>query len=150
MYLQKKGNKYWACCPFHSEKTASFVVNADEQYYHCFGCGKSGNVITFLMEHERMSYTEAVETLAREAHMELPEEEDPEVRRMRAKIAKILAANKAAAHFFYSSLKTSAAAGAAAYLDKRNVSPEIRVAFGLGYSPDGYSLVRLQKGLLSP
>ena len=142
MYLQKKGNKYWACCPFHSEKTASFVVNADEQYYHCFGCGKSGNVITFLMEHERMSYTEAVETLAREAHMELPEEEDPEVRRMRAKVAKILAANKAAAHFFYSSLKTSAAAGAAAYLDKRNVSPEMRVAFGLGYSPDGYSLAK--------
>ena len=142
MYLQKKGNKYWACCPFHSEKTASFVVNADEQYYHCFGCGKSGNVITFLTEHERMSYAEAVEMLAREAHMELPEEEDPEVRRMRAKVAKILAANKAAAHFFYSSLKTSSAAGAAAYLDKRNVSPEIRVAFGLGYSPDGYSLAK--------
>lgn len=142
MYLQKKGNKYWACCPFHSEKTPSFVVNEDEQYYHCFGCGKSGNVITFLMEHERMNYTEAVEALAKEAHMELPEEEDPEIRIRRARIAKIIAANKAAARFFYTSLKTEAASGAVEYMEKRNISPEIRVAFGMGYSPDGYSLLR--------
>ena len=87
-----------------------------------------------------MSYVEAVETLAREARMELPEEEDPEVIARRAKISKILAANKAAARFFYSSLKTPSAAAAVAYLDKRNISPEIRVSFGMGYSPDGHSL----------
>lgn len=118
------------------------MVNEDEQYYHCFGCGKSGNVITFLMEHERMNYTEAVEALAKEAHMELPEEEDPEIRIRRARIAKIIAANKAAARFFYTSLKTEAASGAVEYMEKRNISPEIRVAFGMGYSPDGYSLLR--------
>ena len=73
MYLQRKGNKYWACCPFHNEKTASFVVNADDQYYHCFGCGKSGNIITFLMEHERMTYPESIEYLAKELNMEIPE-----------------------------------------------------------------------------
>lgn len=139
MYLQKKGAKYWACCPFHNEKTPSFVVNPDEQYYHCFGCGKSGNVITFLTEHERMSYTEAVETLARMAGMELSEEESPEERRRREQAAKILEANKIAAKYYYSSLK-AAPDNVKEYVRKRRLSPGTVVAFGLGYSPDRYGL----------
>lgn len=139
MYLQKKGAKYWACCPFHNEKTPSFVVNPDEQYYHCFGCGKSGNVITFLTEHERMSYTEAVETLARMAGMELPEEETPEERRRRETAAKILEANKTAAKYYYSALKT-APDSVKEYIVKRRLSSKTVVAFGLGYSPDRYGL----------
>ena len=65
--LEKKGGKYFGCCPFHNEKTPSFCVNADEQYYHCFGCGVSGNVINFVMEMESLSFYEAVKYLAEKA-----------------------------------------------------------------------------------
>ena len=139
MYLQKKGAKYWACCPFHNEKTPSFVVNPEEQYYHCFGCGKSGNVITFLTEHERMTYSEAVETLARMAGMELPEEETPEERLRRETAAKILEVNRCAAKYYYAALKKSPDS-VIKYVEKRRLSKETVVAFGIGYSPDRYGL----------
>ena len=142
MYLQRKGNKYWACCPFHNEKTASFVVNADDQYYHCFGCHKSGNVITFLMEHERMSYAEAIEYLAKEAHMEIPVSDDPEYTARKVKLDKLVAVNKAVAKYFYSNLSLPQAKGAIAYMDKRKLRNDIRISFGLGYSVDGYGLIK--------
>ena len=142
MYLQRKGNKYWACCPFHNEKTASFVVNADDQYYHCFGCHKAGNVITFLMEHERMSYAEAIEYLAKEAHMEIPVSDDPEYTARKVKLDKLVAVNKAAAKYFYSNLSLPQAKGAIAYMDKRKLRNDIRISFGLGYSVDGYGLIK--------
>ena len=142
MYLQRKGNKYWACCPFHNEKTASFVVNADDQYYHCFGCHKSGNVITFLMEHERMTYPEAVEYLAKEARMEIPESDDPEFTARKVKLDKLVAVNRAAAKYYYSNLSCPEAQSAIAYMDKRNLRNDIRVSFGLGYSIDGYGLIK--------
>lgn len=142
MYLQRKGNKYWACCPFHNEKTASFCVNADDQYYHCFGCGKSGNVITFLTEHERMSYTEAIEYLAKEYNMEVPENTDPEFVERRVKNDKLIAANKAAARYFYSNLSRAEAKEAIDYMDKRNIWKDTRITFGMGYSVDGYGLLK--------
>ena len=71
--LTRKGSKYFCCCPFHNEKTASMCVNADGQYYHCFGCGVSGDVITFVMEMESLSYVEAIKFLAERANMTLPE-----------------------------------------------------------------------------
>ncbi len=142
MYLQRKGNKYWACCPFHNEKTASFAVNADDQYYHCFGCGKSGNVITFLMEHERMTYPEAIEYLAKELNMEIPESDDPEYKERRVRQDKLYAVTKAAARHYYQNLQTPDAKEAVEYLDKRNITPDIRVTFGMGYSMDGYSLIK--------
>ncbi len=141
MYLQRKGNKYWACCPFHNEKTASFCVNADEQYYHCFGCGKSGNVITFLTEHERMSYTEAVEYLAKEYNMEVPENTDPEYVERKVKNDKLIAANKAAARYFYSNLSKREAKEAIEYMNNRNIKADTRITFGMGYSIDGYGLL---------
>lgn len=141
MYLQKKGAKFWACCPFHKEKTPSFVVNPEEQYYHCFGCGVSGNVITFLMEHEHMTYPEAVETLAKQAGMEMPEEESPEERKRREASQKILEANRSAARYYYSSLK-GAPEAVTEYISKRRISHATAVAFGLGYSPDRYGLKR--------
>lgn len=139
MYLQKKGAKYWACCPFHTEKTPSFVVNPEEQYYHCFGCGKSGSVITFLMEHENMQYTEAVETLAKWAGMQVPESESPEEAKRRALREKLLSATKLTAKYYYSCLKQKGEV-AVQYLQKRRLSDETCVAFGLGYSPDRFGL----------
>ena len=142
MYLQRKGNKYWACCPFHNEKTASFCVNADEQYYHCFGCGKSGNVISFLMENKRMEYAEAIEYLAKEYNMEIPESDDSEYRERKVQKDKLYAANKAAARYFYSNLSRPEAKEVIEYMDKRNIRQDIRITFGLGYSVDGYGLLK--------
>ena len=70
--VEKKGKNYWACCPFHSEKTPSFCINEYDQYYHCFGCKESGDVITFIMKYENLDYPEAVEELAKNAGLELP------------------------------------------------------------------------------
>ena len=140
MYLQRKGNKYWACCPFHNEKTASFCVNADDQYYHCFGCGKSGNVITFLTEHERMSYTEAIEYLAKEYNMEIPENTDPEFTERKVRQDKLIAANKAAARYFYSNLSKPEAKEVLEYMDNRKIRKDTRITFGMGYSVDGFGL----------
>src|SRR5712664_4897007 len=72
--LKKSGREFKACCPFHQEKSPSFTVSPDKQFYHCFGCGAHGTVIGFLMEYERMSFVEAVEDLARRAGMEIPRE----------------------------------------------------------------------------
>ena len=70
--LQKKGSSYFGLCPFHNEKSASFSVSRQKQMYYCFGCGAGGNVFTFLMEYEKMSFTEAVQALAERAGVELP------------------------------------------------------------------------------
>lgn len=142
MYLQRRGSKYWACCPFHNEKTPSFVINPDEQYYYCYGCHKSGNVITFLMEHERMSYGDAVEWLAKEAHMNVPENEDPAYKERKLKFDKLVAVNRAAARYFYSCLKLQSAQNVISYMDQRGLKRDTRVTFGLGYSPDGYGLLK--------
>jgi len=142
MYLQRKGNKYWACCPFHNEKTASFCVNADEQYYHCFGCGKSGNVISFLMENKRMEYAEAIEYLAKEYNMEIPESDDSAYRERKVQKDKLYAANKAAARYFYSNLAKPEAQEVVEYMDNRNIRHDTRITFGLGYSIDGYGLLK--------
>ncbi len=141
MYIQRRGNKYWACCPFHNEKTPSFVINPEEQYYYCYGCHKSGNVITFLMEHERMTYADAVEWLAKEAHMEVPENDDPAFRERKQKFDKLVAVNRAAARYYYSCLKLKSATPVIAYMDRRGLKRETQVIFGLGYAPDGYGLI---------
>ena len=73
--LKKAGKNYSACCPFHQEKTPSFSVNPDKQFYYCFGCGAGGNALGFIMEYERMDFREAIEVLARSAGIEMPREE---------------------------------------------------------------------------
>ncbi|MGH8299728.1 MAG: CHC2 zinc finger domain-containing protein, partial [Steroidobacteraceae bacterium] len=82
--LKKAGREYKACCPFHSEKTASFWVSPEKQFYHCFGCGAHGTVLRFLMEHDRMAFPEAVEELASRLGLEVPQEagsQAPQARR---------------------------------------------------------------------
>ena len=83
--LRKTGRNYSALCPFHNEKSPSFSVNPDKQFYYCFGCGAGGNVLSFLMEYERLDFRDAVEDLARRAGLEIPEERavDPKAEKLR-------------------------------------------------------------------
>lgn len=141
IYLQKKGNKYWGCCPFHGEKTPSFVVNPKEQYYHCFGCGVSGNVITFLMEYQKMSYQDAIIYLAETINMKIPEKEETEeeknARLLRDSALKLL---RDVALYYVHNLYETNGKVALDYLLNRKLSLNTIKKFGLGYSTDFNSL----------
>ena len=100
--LTKKGSSYFGLCPFHSEKTGSFSVTPSKQMYYCFGCGKGGNVFTFLMEQENMSFTEAIQELAQRAGVELPEgDRSEEAKREAGRRSRILEINREAAKYYY-------------------------------------------------
>ena len=133
--LQKKGSNHWGLCPFHSEKSPSFSVHGGKQMYHCFGCGESGNVYTFIMKYENYSFPEAVKMLAERAGVQLPEVEyTEEMRRKESRRARLLAVNKEAAKFFYYQLRSPHGAVGYQYLKKRELSDEIIHRFGLGYA----------------
>ena len=123
-------------CPFHSEKTPSFSVSPDKQIYHCFGCGKGGGVISFIMEIENLSFPEAVAFLARRANMPLPEQEDT---RESKKRSRLLALNRDAARFFYEQLHAPAGERAREYMARRGISKTTATNFGLGCAPDEWS-----------
>lgn len=148
--LQKKGSNHWGCCPFHNEKTPSFSVNGPKQMYHCFGCGVSGNVYTFVMKYENYTFPEAVKFLADRAGVALPEiEETEEMKRKAGKKARLLEVNKEAAKFFYYQLRNPNGQIGYDYLKKRELSDETMHKFGLGYSgKSGATLVQYlrQKG----
>ena len=140
--LTKKGGNHWGLCPFHSEKTASFSVSQDKQIYHCFGCGKGGGVLSFLMEIENLTYPEAIRLLADKMGMEVPEE-DAADRDWRRRRDRILELNKLAAQFYYGQLSTSQGAAVAEYIGKRRISKKFANRFGLGAAPDAWdSLIR--------
>ena len=122
-------------CPFHSEKTPSFSVSPDKQIYHCFGCGKGGGVISFIMEIENLSFPEAVAFLARRANMTLPEQEND---RESKKRARMLALNRDAARFFYEQLNSPAGERARQYMARRGIAKGTAVNFGLGCAPDDW------------
>ncbi len=133
---KRSGSNMFGLCPFHNEKTPSFSVSPDRQIYHCFGCGKGGGVINFIMEIENLTFPEAVEKLARRAGMAMPEQEyDREAK----KKARILALNRDAAAFFYAQLSTPAGRAACEYMVKRQISPVTAKNFGLGCAPDTWS-----------
>ncbi|MBQ8263666.1 MAG: DNA primase [Oscillospiraceae bacterium] len=136
---KRSGANQFGLCPFHSEKTPSFSVSADKQIYHCFGCGKGGGVISFIMEVESLSFPEAVEFLAKRAGMQMPTEEDSAESR---KKARMLSMNKEAARFFYSQLSTPAGAEAVEYMLRRGISPATAKRFGLGAAPDSWDAMR--------
>ena len=140
---KRSGANLFGLCPFHSEKTPSFSVSPDKQIYHCFGCGKGGGVISFIMDVENLSFPEAVEFLAKRAGMPMPEEtNDAESRRR----ARMLALNKDAARFFYSQLSTDAGKSAVEYMQRRQISPQTATRFGLGAAPDTWdSLLRAMR-----
>lgn len=137
--LQKKGNTYFGLCPFHNEKTGSFSVSPGKQMYYCFGCGAGGNAITFLMQYENFTFSEAMEALAERAGIELPKQEYTTAQRQEAdKRARLLEINKEAARYFYMLLRNERGRNALAYFRKRELSDETMRKFGLGYS-DQYS-----------
>jgi DNA primase len=135
--LTRKGRNYFGLCPFHGEKTPSFSVNATDQFYHCFGCGAGGNVFTFLQNMENVTFVEALQQLAEEAHVTLPEADlSPQEKARIARRERIYEANREAGLFFYTQLVKSPYAKAARdYLANRQVSEEYMKKFGLGYAP---------------
>ena len=130
---KRSGANLFGLCPFHNERTPSFAVNPSGQFYHCFGCGKGGGVINFIMEIENLSYPDAVAFLAKRAGMQMPEESNDRESRKRARL---LAANKDAARWFYEQLTTPEGKRCTDYMNSRQISPAIARRFGLGFAPE--------------
>ena len=138
--LTKRGANYWACCPFHSEKTPSFSVSQNKQMYYCFGCGAGGNVVTFLMNYESYTFPEALEYLAERAGITLPKREMTGEEKTREGLrSRLLEINGEAAKFYYYQLRQPVGKPGMDYLTRRGLSAETMRRFGLGYAPDeGY------------
>lgn len=135
--LTKKGGNYWGLCPFHHEKTPSFSVSEPKQIFHCFGCGKGGGPIRFVMEMDSLSFPEAVGKLAEQAGLQVPDDGGDGV--WREKRRRILELNKEAARFYRAMLTDSRGAAVAAYIrEKRRISPKFSARFGLGAAPDAW------------
>ncbi len=138
--LKRSGQGYMGLCPFHNEKTPSFHVGRDKQLFHCFGCGASGNVITFIMRMENLDFLDAVKFLADKAGIALPEAGSDYSDEHHKKTKRILEMNKIAARFFYKNLTaTEYKKTALAYLFERKISPATINKYGLGYAPPSYS-----------
>ncbi|MBQ9828139.1 MAG: DNA primase, partial [Lachnospiraceae bacterium] len=134
--LQKKGSSYFGLCPFHSEKTASFSVSRQKQMFYCFGCGKGGNVFTFIEEYENFTFPESVKYLADRAGIKLPEQEESEEdRKKRARKQQLLDVSREAALFYCYILGTPGGDMARRYLKGRGLSDQTVKSFGLGYAP---------------
>ncbi|MFQ8997933.1 DNA primase [Allofournierella massiliensis] len=139
--LRHRGRTHTGLCPFHSEKTPSFVVYPETQSFYCFGCGAGGDVITFIKKINNLDYVEAVKYLAGRAGMPMPEEDD-KVGRLRSRV---LSVNKETARFFYEQLNapTEEAAAARAYWRGRGLSDSTIRRFGLGYAPNDFRALRM-------
>ena len=133
--LQKAGRNYRAPCPFHNEKTPSFIVSPDKQIYHCFGCGAGGNVFSFMMKYESLEFPEVVEMLAEKAGIKLPhfKSENKELTSLANQLYKI---NELAVQFFQENLIRSEAAKD--YLASRGIGDETVKKFKIGYAPDSW------------
>lgn len=132
--LNKKGNNLWGLCPFHNEKTPSFSVSPDKQIYHCFGCGKGGGVISFIMEIENLPFVDAVKLLAKRAGLEVPESSENEA--YRKKRTRLLELSRDAARFYHDYLTSPGGQRVRDYIAQRQISPRTATRFGLGAAPD--------------
>ena len=133
--LKKKGRNYSACCPFHNEKTPSFSVSPDKQFYHCFGCGASGNAVTFLMEYEGQDFVSAIEDLAQSVGMEIPREEYSNPSQDFTN--HLYPLMEQVSNFYQSQLKNNPKAKKAIdYLKNRGLSGEIAKKYAIGYAPE--------------
>ena len=140
--LTKKGRNYWGLCPFHSEKTPSFSVSPDKQIFKCFGCGKGGGAINFVMELENLSFRDAVSVLAKRAGMAMPESfgGSPDAQKRREKMLEL---NRRAALAFHRWLYAPEGAHGLDYLRRRGLSPGTLTRFGLGFAPDSWDALIL-------
>jgi DNA primase len=141
--LRKAGKEYKACCPFHDEKTPSFNVVPDKQFYHCFGCGAHGTAISFLMEYDHLSFVEAVEELATRAGIEVPREESASSSAPKPSQDQYSLLEQTAEHFRKQLRGTPQAID---YLKKRGLTGETAVKFGVGYAPDAWDSLLKQLG----
>lgn len=133
--IKKKGSNYVGLCPFHNEKTGSFMVSRNKQIYKCFGCGAGGNVFTFVMEYENYTFVEAMKQLAERAGVKLPEAEyDENAKKQMSRRAKMLELNKDAANYFYYQLRAPQGENGMRYFQGRELSEETMKKFGLGFA----------------
>ena len=131
--LKKKGKEYVACCPFHNEKTASFTVSPEKQFYHCFGCGAHGTALGFLMEYERLDFIEAVEVLAQQHGLDIPQDDSNFIKNDYQHLYVLL---EHANTYFQKTLRKHQ--HAINYLRNRGVSGEIAAKYNLGYAAEGF------------
>jgi DNA primase len=136
--LKRQGREYSARCPFHDERSPSFTVSPNKQFYHCFGCGAHGTAISFLMNYDRLEFLDAVEELAKRIGVEIPR--DTQARNQDEGSRELYAALDASARFFQQQLAQSGKARA--YLDRRGVDEDNRARFGIGYAPEGFSALK--------
>ncbi len=141
--LKKIGRNHKACCPFHPEKTASFIVSADKQIFHCFGCGVGGNALTFIMQYEKVNFREALESLAQRIGIPLPEPERTDFQKSKEDFSKNLySLYEKSAIFYHSNLMNSKdAQNARNYLQKRGIGKETAKNFKLGFAKSGWDLL---------
>ena len=135
VHLQKKGSNYFGLCPFHNEKSGSFSVSSHKQMFYCFGCGAGGNVITFLMKYDNLTFQEAVKQLADRAGIKLPEQDDsPAAKAARDKKQILYDINKEAAKYYYYQLRGRTGQKGMEYFKSRKLTDETMQHFGLGYA----------------
>lgn len=140
--LTKRGNNHVGLCPFHNEKTPSFSVSEDKQMYYCFGCGAGGNVITFIMQKENMTFPEALAHLADRAHMDIVlEETSPQDMEKYNKKQLLLEIHTQAARFFYHTLSNPQSLSVQEYLESRGIDKNIIKRFGIGYASPNYNIL---------
>ncbi|WP_308836475.1 DNA primase [Pantoea sp. Nvir] len=140
--LRKQGKNYHACCPFHSEKSPSFTVSAEKQFYHCFGCGAHGNAIDFLMKYDRLEFIESIEELAVQNGLEVPYELSSELNQLeyykRHSLYQLMENVK---NFYQQNLKKPQSQEARDYLSIRGLNSEIIERFAIGFAPAGWDNV---------
>ena len=134
VHLKRSGRNYFGLCPFHNEKSPSFSVSPDKQIFHCFGCGVGGNVFTFLMKIEGISFVEAVQTLAERANIQLPTLENNVDTAKEILKSKVLKVNEVAANFYHENLYHPESKIAQEYIKKRKLTNETLISFKIGYS----------------
>ena len=142
---RRTGANQFGLCPFHSEKTPSFSVNTERQIYHCFGCGKGGGVINFIMDVENLSFRDAVELLAKRVGMEVPQDGNDENRGRRSRMLEL---NRDAARFFHRQLIAPSGKAGQEYVMRRGITGMVK-PFGLGFAPDSWQSLTdamVQKG----
>ena len=135
---RRGGNDFWGCCPFHGEKTASFHVDSDKKFYHCFGCHKGGNVINFIMEIEKLSYVDTITTLAKKAGIPIKYKDgfSPEHEKKNDDTEQYIELyERTASMFHYMLMETEQGKKALEYITKRGLTPETIKKFRLGYAP---------------
>ncbi|WP_305402834.1 DNA primase [Photobacterium leiognathi] len=147
--LKKQGKNFGACCPFHNEKTPSFSVSQEKQFYHCFGCGVHGNVLDFVMEFDRLDFVDAIEELASQLGLEVPRENDGNTTHRGPKAAdkrNYYELMGQVSQFYQSQLRTKEGEIAVDYLKGRGLSGEIVKKFSIGFIPDQWDMIRSRFG----